>query len=1480
MGRLIVKKFRGMNRKAKISFILVFTMLFTIFMYQGWHRPREAPAASVTYYVRNSSGTSVATGVTTNWSCSDYTGSGRIVLLNTATSTCSSARVTLSTNATAFEAYFDTAYSENKSVTGTSFKIRLEDNSSGGFTVGFRLLYVDSSGIKTQFDGSEVTQSVASGSDQDYTVDLSAQSATVPSGCKLGIRVRKISGSTSSARFYVGNSASRTSSSSGVLIVDEAAADTTPPTEGTLSVSPDSGNGYVPASFTITETFTDNESNITSCEYTLDGTSWNGGVVSGSKPNFTCTADVMGQANGTPLTIKMRATSFGGTSTPSNTLSRTVDSIGPSDGTLTVTPGNEQNALSWTAASDSGSGLAASNTYKVVYQIGATSPADCNSGTSLGYQSSPYIHTSLINWTTYAYRVCAYDKLSNVSSGATGSGTPSTINTTAGTCSASIPSSSTIFITMPYADDSNGNNTYNVDYKLSSSGTWTNWVTGAAHTASPYTTTITGLTEGQRYDVRCTYNDPNGVSGTNPQIISGLYVTTPLNHNSQITGSSYWTANSGWGIANSKYGAFTCGTCHQPRATNIKGVKNSVSAPNGTDQFPGQQGGLTVNLQSVTTPNGFGDDIGGHISSQKICEYCHSQTKYHRYDTSGQTNLNHKNNTDCAACHLHSIGFSAESRGGIECSGCHSEIYNQMNGSNTTYHHYMQSGAATYPTSATPGDSDKRCLMCHTDHNIFRPDINLANTGANSGRAANLRTDVTGSIPSTGDTPGSTYTNKDFDNALTNGGICISCHKNAQTKNTVNQKNDGTTQTPIIIKGNYSGSAHNYATSATFSKDNSTFYADCSKCHNAKNAETVTFQSSVNKIGTHDNTLRRLFASLGITSPTDPEEEDVCYRCHSKTTDTNPGGGPAKGTAQKDYYNATAMTTASEGLFTVFQKINPISTNTLYFKPTGQENPSEPMPNAHQTGDTFQGGTWIGRSMSPGQATAAYETKSQTTNSSTNPGYWRMITFTSPAVSSAIDMPAGNWTINIYCRESNAIQNAYVRYMIYKWNSADTLGTTIVAKGTYNVELTTTAAPGSLYSITVAGNAVSLAAGDKISVDIELETQNPGNNNYQASYYFGQGADSNLVMPASLTFPASGYGHNVAGYSGLHKPSSTDDDTKFTTNRHVECGDCHNLHATKQGAHTPANQWYPSSPSSTTNNVSNAIKNVTGEEPTWPAIWTAPTTFTSLSSSTKEYQICFKCHSYKGLQDADGVSPYTSMSGQLLTDQAMEFNPNNKSAHPVVVTANNQTGSYIRSGGSRKGITSAQILSPWQANIGNQTMYCSDCHGSDNENSGDPKGPHGSSSKYMLKGPGKYWPYKPDGTLWALNNSDAGNTNLFCKNCHPVYSGGWKNNTHSDDHHSNEAYTIDGTNYNGAPCVTCHLVIPHGGKRSRFQAYGYGAGASADVPPYIINTNIALLRGFKKASGPNNYGDEECYSTHSECDHHGDESSAVGGYDP
>ena len=229
-----------------------------------------------------------------------------------------------------------------------------------------------------------------------------------------------------------------------------------------------------------------------------------------------------------------------------------------------------------------------------------------------------------------------------------------------------------------------------------------------------------------------------------------------------------------------------------------------------------------------------------------------------------------------------------------------------------------------------------------------------------------------------------------------------------------------------------------------------------------------------------------------------------------------------------------------------------------------------------------------------------------------------------------------------------------------------------------------------------------------------------------------------------------------------------------------------------------------------------------------------------------------------------------------LTDQAMEFNPNNHSAHSVEVSLNNLTGSY-----APKALDPAQMTSAW-SNTGNQTMYCSDCHGNDEPTSSTvAQGPHGSNYKFMLTGQGKYWTYSVSGKLWTLNdvwsNKNNWQNDLFCVNCHPIYSGSnFFNTVHNKDDHYNNSFYIDGTSYQGIPCVSCHLVIPHGGKRSRLIGYGYGA-ANPDVPPYIINQYTSKLKGFKKASSAWSYSQSNC-STGSGC-HMGGMGGSGGGYD-
>ncbi|MDA8244857.1 MAG: hypothetical protein M0025_12165 [Elusimicrobia bacterium] len=335
------------------------------------------------------------------------------------------------------------------------------------------------------------------------------------------------------------------------------------------------------------------------------------------------------------------------------------------------------------------------------------------------------------------------------------------------------------------------------------------------------------------------------------------------------------------------------------------------------------------------------------------------------------------------------------------------------------------------------------------------------------------------------------------------------------------------------------------------------------------------------------------------------------------------------------------------------------------------------------------------------------------------------------------------------------------------------------------------------------------------------------------------------------------YKHPVETVSGRHKDPETDG-ANFTysplNNRHAECQDCHNPHQAKSGTHVAP-----------TNVISSVLLGQWGVEPAYgTASWTQPTSYSRKvfadTLNYREYQLCLKCHS----SYAFGTTPPPG-----ITDQSIELSINNRGAHPVIRGLNSQTGST-----SPKPLAANQLSSPWSAARGTQTMYCSDCHGPDSTT--DPKGPHGSAGEHILSGPNVYWPRKPGGALYTLDDFPGGNNSgantsagLFCLNCHPMYSGtSFFNNVHMEHNQKNQGVTH--------ACVGCHQVIPHGSKRSRLIGY------ASDQAPYNYNGTGAfdklVLSGFKKATSPTGYVKTNCYAPVSGCSsEHGINS---GGYDP
>jgi len=239
-----------------------------------------------------------------------------------------------------------------------------------------------------------------------------------------------------------------------------------------------------------------------------------------------------------------------------------------------------------------------------------------------------------------------------------------------------------------------------------------------------------------------------------------------------------------------------------------------------------------------------------------------------------------------------------EPGGPTDCSGCHGELTNsllQTESPNTHFKHPIKDAAGTYDAVANGGAT---CLsFCHVDHGIFK----------DNGRAKNLR--KVGGSTSTPPTLADA-TDTDFDvGDITNGGLCLSCHKDPQDDTAYTQP-DGTTGTRALSISDYGGSAHNYEVLSEPFSDSSTFRANCSKCHN--DTLTKQYQSGADedrKFGLHGSLLESFKALLGDTtaSVANPYEEQFCYKCH----DTGTGA---------DFYGVSMSNPNADSIGAEFQK--------------------------------------------------------------------------------------------------------------------------------------------------------------------------------------------------------------------------------------------------------------------------------------------------------------------------------------------------------------------------------------------------------------------------------------------------------------------------------------------------------------------------------------------------------------------------------
>ncbi len=302
--------------------------------------------------------------------------------------------------------------------------------------------------------------------------------------------------------------------------------------------------------------------------------------------------------------------------------------------------------------------------------------------------------------------------------------------------------------------------------------------------------------------------------------------------------------------------------------------------------------------------------------------------------------------------------------------------------------------------------------------------------------------------------------------------------------------------------------------------------------------------------------------------------------------------------------------------------------------------------------------------------------------------------------------------------------------------------------------------------------------------------------------------------------------------------------------RHVECTDCHHPHRmirntvfNEDPANPEASGTHDHGGGVHSNLASGVLRGIWGVEPIFVSDAFDPLTnvptfevkkgnpgvgaSTDVGSTylTREYQVCLKCHS-------------AYANGQGKTDQALEFQApaahqgeptaDHRSWHPVI-------GPTRRDSASRGGADPNLWLAPWNATgaLGNQTMYCSDCHGSDDPTS--PAGPHGSNQGSSF-GTGRGGLLT--GPWTTATGGPSGGSQDFCFACHDY------------DQYANQAADPNNLKRSGFSCAadTCITAVadkPYYVNLHVYHAARNVGGAGSGTGARCMDCHTAMPHGWK-----------------------------------
>ena len=383
------------------------------------------------------------------------------------------------------------------------------------------------------------------------------------------------------------------------------------------------------------------------------------------------------------------------------------------------------------------------------------------------------------------------------------------------------------------------------------------------------------------------------------------------------------------------------------------------------------------------------------------------------------------------------------------------------------------------------------------------------------------------------------------------------------------------------------------------------------------------------------------------------------------------------------------------------------------------------------------------------------------------------------------------------------------------------------------------------------------------------------------------------------------------------------------SNRHAECTDCHNPHRIIKNRKfnddptipdAKAHHDHASTTAVHSNIISGALAGTWGVEPSSygsaefgsnPIGFIVKKGYAGTGASddvnspyvTREYQICLKCHS----NYAYGTNPPTSGPSigknnvTQYTNQAMEFQApeglmpaghqgeavfgtqgaaaNHRSWHPVMKPTK-RTLDVRRIRSNFDPLLREIFNPPWQddgvTRIGEQTMYCSDCHGSSSPfvigdsstHNVEPApdgawGPHGSENAFILKG---NWETDSAGPTF----SNEALASQLCFRCHKRSEYANANNDVTST-----GFTSGSTNLHGLHagrvgsnlrCTWCHVAVPHGWRNKALlvditndpEAASCGGVEPCNAPPYYQNAYLGGNSGGVRWQTSGNWSAADC----------------------